>query len=215
MRLQSTGRAGKKGEQARDSSKYDEVISNWLVEVGTAPGPWETIAIAEILLREGQTLSPENFTQALAVLADATLRDSSGGLFDSPTATEEDNAIRQMIQQGESPWICSLMLSPLGGVQTLAKSATESLRKVLLECTDKDGLVHGSLLSRLPEWLAPLTRCTIWSEAFHEPLWRATAERLTLVTERAALLMLPNLHHHGGRRSEQKSSRRWRISWSC
>jgi hypothetical protein len=187
---------GKKGKQARVSSKYDEVISNWLVEVGTAPGPWETIAIAEILLREGQTLSPGNFTQALAVLSDATLRESSGGLFDSPTETEEDNAIRQVIQQGESPWICSLMLNPLGGVQTLARSATESLRKVLLECTDENGLVHGSLLSRLPEWLAPLTRCTIWSDAFHEPLWRSDSEeRLTLVTERAALLILPNLHH--------------------
>lgn len=29
---------GKKGKQARVSSKYDEVISNWLVEVGTARG---------------------------------------------------------------------------------------------------------------------------------------------------------------------------------
>ena len=187
---------GKKSKQTRTPLKYDEVIANWLVEIGPAPGPWETIAIAEILLREGQALSPENFTQAIAVLAGAALRDSSGGLFDSPTATDESNAIRQMILEGESPWICSLLMSPLGGVQTLEKSATESLRKVLLECTDADGLVHGSLLSRLPEWLAPVTRCTIWSEAFQEPLWRADcAERLTLVTERAALLMLPALHH--------------------
>jgi len=187
---------GRKSRQTKVLSKYDEVIANWLVEVGAAPGPWETIAIAEILLRDGSSLSPENFTQALAVLADAALRESSGGLFDSPTATEENDAIRQIIQQGESPWICSLLLGPLGGVQTLAKSATESLRKVLLECTDTQGLVHGSLLSRLPEWLAPLTRCTIWADAFHEPLWsNDSAERLTLVTERAALLMLPTLHH--------------------
>ena len=187
---------GKKSKQAGTPLKYDEVIANWLVEIGPAPGPWETIAIAEILLREGQTLSPENFTRALAVLAGAALRDSSGGLFDAPTATDENDAIRQMIQEGESPWICSVLMSPLGGVQTLAKSATESLRKVLLECTDADGLVHGSLLGRLPEWLAPVTRCTIWSEAFHAPLWdHGSAERLTLVTERAALLMLPTLHH--------------------
>ena len=38
----------------------------------------------------------------------------------------------------------------------------------------------------------PLTRCSIWSAAFHEPLWRGESdERLTLVTERAALLTLP------------------------
>ncbi len=187
---------GKKRRPTRTPLKYDEVIANWLVEIGPAPGPWETIAIAEILLREGQTLSPENFTQTLAVLAGAALRDSSGGLFDTPTATDENDAIRQMIQDGESPWICSVLLSPLGGVQTLAKSATESLRKVLLECTDADGLVHGSLLGRLHEWLAPVTRCTIWSEVFHAPLWdNASAERLTLVTERAALLVFPKLQH--------------------
>lgn len=185
---------GKKLKSPRTALGYDEVIANWLVEIGPAPGPWETIAIAEILLREGQTLSPENFTQALALLAGAALRDSSGSLFDTPTKTDENNAIRQMIYEGESPWICSLLLSPLGGVQTLAKSATEALRKVLLECSDADGLVHGSLLSRLPEWLAPVTRCTIWSDAFHVPLWgNESATRLTLVTERAALLLLPGL----------------------
>ena len=196
-RCRSTGKnKGTKREQARPPLKYDEVIGNWLVEIGPAPGPWETIAIAEILLREGRTLSPENFTQALAVLAGAALRDSSGGLFDTPTATDENNAIRQMLQDGESPWLCSLLMSPLGGVQTLAKSATESLRKILLECTDADGLVHGSLLSRLPEWLAPVTRCTIWSEVFHAPLWgNDSVERLALVTERAALLVLPAAHH--------------------
>jgi hypothetical protein len=186
----------KKAKSSNSMSKYDEVIANWLIEVGAAPGPWESIAIAEILLREGQSLSPENFTQALAVVADAALHESSGGLFDSPTATEENNSIRQMIQQGETPWVCSLLLSPLGGTQTLAKSATESLRKVLLECADSEGLVHGSLLNRLPDWLAPLTRCSIWAEAFQEPLWKTeSAERLTLVTERAALLLLPTPHH--------------------
>lgn len=186
----------KKSKQPRTPLKYDEVIANWLVEIGPTPGPWETIAIAEILLREGQTLSPENLTQSLAVLAGAALRDSSGGLFDTPTATDENDAIRQMIQDGESPWICSLLMSPLGGVQTLAKSATESLRKVLLECTDADGLVHGSLLGRLPEWLAPIARCTVWAEEFQASLWgNDSVERLTSVTERAALLMLPTLHH--------------------
>lgn len=185
----------KKSKSSKAISKYDEVIANWLVEVGAAPGPWESIAIAEILLREGQTLSPENFTQALAVVADAALHESSGGLFDSPTVTEENNAIRQMIQRGETPWISSLLLSPLGGTQTLAKSATESLRKVLLECADTEGLVHGSLLNRLTDWLAPLTRCSIWAKAFQEPLWKTeSAERLSLVTERAALLLMPTLH---------------------
>ena len=67
-------RRGRKSKRTSTPSKYDEVIANWLVEVGAAPGLWETIAVAEILLREGQALSPENFTQAIAVLADAAIR---------------------------------------------------------------------------------------------------------------------------------------------
>lgn len=190
----------RKSKRSKNSRKYDEVVTNWLVEVGAAPGPWETIAVAEILLREGRFLSPENFTQALAVLADAALRDSSGSLFDVTTSDAEDNAIRELIRQGESPWISSLLLRPLGGIQTLEKSATESLRKTMLECADKDGLVHGSLLSRIQDWLAPVTRCTIWSDMFNEPLWRNdSAERLALITERAASMMMPVPKHqvHG------------------
>jgi hypothetical protein len=189
----------KKGRRSPAQSRFDEIISNWLVEDGSAPGPWETIAVAEILLREGRTLSPENFAQALAVLADAALRETSGSLFDVPTPVDEDDAIRQMIQQGESQWISSLLLGPLGSVQTLTKSATESLRKLLLESTDKDGLVHGSLLNQLPDWLAPITRCTFWANAFHQPLWRSdSAERLTLVAERTALFILPVQQHEIG-----------------
>ncbi|MCA9013163.1 MAG: hypothetical protein KDB01_25605 [Planctomycetaceae bacterium] len=182
----------RKDKSFRGFGDYNEVIANWLIEVGAAPGPWESIAIAELLLREGKSLTPENFTQTLAVIADTALRDSSGSLFDAPDASRDDDAIRQMIRQGESPWISSLLLSPLGGVQTLAKSGAESMQKMLLECTDTDGLVHGSLLHRLADWLAPITRCSVWSAAFHEPLWRGECvERLTLVTERAALLTLP------------------------
>lgn len=197
LSCRQTGKKGKKkSKRSGASSRYDEVITSWLVEVGTAPGPWEKIAVAEILLREGKGLSPENFTQAISVLADASLKDSSGGLFDLPVGNEEDSAINQMIQQGESPWICSLLLSPLGGVQTLQKSASESLRKVLLDCSDSDGVVHGSLLNRLAEWLAPLTRSLIWSAAFEEPLLRGeSVERMELVTERAALFVLPAQHH--------------------
>lgn len=185
---------GKKGTTSVVPSAYEEIIANWLVESAGAHGPWETIAIAEILLREAHRLSPERFLEALAVLADGVLREPDGGLFDGSADADsgEDDAIRQIIEHGESPWICSLLLSPLGGTQTLQESAAEALQNVLTDGCDANGLVHGSMLRRVPEWLAPLTRCSIWADAFHQTLWSGDgAARLTAVTERAATLLLP------------------------
>ena len=185
---------GKKGTTSAIPSAYEEIIANWLVESSGAPGPWETIAIAEILLREAHRLSPERFLEALAVLADGMLREPDGGLFDGTADADsgEDDAIRQIIERGESLWICSLLLSPLGGTQTLQQSAAEALQNVLTDGCDANGLVHGSMLRRLPEWLAPLTRCSIWANVFRQTLWSGdSAARLTAVTQRAAMLLLP------------------------
>ena len=185
---------GKKGTTSVAPSRYEETIANWLVESVGVPGPWETIAIAEILLREAHRLSPERFLEALAVLANGMLRQPVGGLFDGTSASDSgaDDAIRQIIEHGESPWICSLLLSPLGGTQPLQTSAAEALQNVLTDGCDANGLVHGSMLRRLPQWLAPLTRCSIWADAFHQTLWNDNgAARLTAVTERAAALLLP------------------------
>lgn len=185
---------GKKSKLAPSGSPFEEVIANWLTESSGIPGPWETIAIAETLLREAHRLSPERFTEALAVLADAMLRETAGGLFDASSNPdpEGDDSIRQIIAQGESIWICSLLLSPLGGTQPMQKSAEDALHSVLTTGCDSDGLVHGSMLRRLPEWLAPLTRCSVWAEVFRVPLWTGSMEaRLTAVTERVATLLMP------------------------
>ena len=62
-------REGKKKRSSKDETPYEEVVANWLVESSAVPGPWETIALAEILLREGSRLSAERFVATLSVLA--------------------------------------------------------------------------------------------------------------------------------------------------
>lgn len=198
----------RKGKKRREESPYEEILANWLIESAGFPGPWETIAIAEILLREGHRLSAERFTATLSVLADSMLRESIGGLFEgSETVTGSDDSIRQMIQLGESQWLASLLLSPLHAGTSLQKTAVAALEKVLLESTDADGLVHGSLLRQLPDWLAPLARCSYWARAFDQPLWNDTCQhRISCVAERAAMMVLPVAQCHGDEDTPQVSA---------
>ncbi len=194
----SEKRSSKKSKGSKSASPYEEILANWLIESGGMPGPWETIAIAEILLREGHRLSSERFTSTLSILADAVLREPIGGLFEgSESISESDDAIRQIISKGEAPWICSVLLSPLGDIKSIQQAASEALVKVLEESSDADGLVHGSMIRRLSEWLAPLARCTFLSEIFEQPLWQDDSQqRLTAVVERAVMLVLPISEHH-------------------
>ena len=190
-------RAGRKKRPSKEDSAYEEVVANWLIESSAGPGPWEIIALAEILLREGHRLSVERFVAILSILAEAMQDKPIGGLFAERPAAESDDALREAIATGESRWLCSLLLTPLKADPSLQKQAMESLGKVVCDNTDADGMIHGSLLSRLPDWLAIVTRSSLWSDIFEQPLWADdSATRLTAVTERAAMLLLPVSHHH-------------------
>jgi len=194
----SKSRDKKKHKRTQVESPYEEILANWLVESAGPPGPWESIVLAEILLREGHQLTAERFTATLGVLVDSLLSASIGGLFEgSEENTTGSDAIRQVISTGEMPWICSLLFSPLQAGPSLQKSAMESLDKVLTESTDEDGVVHGSLLRRLPDWLAPLARCAFWSAVFEQPVWDDDGQRrFASVIERSTLLVLPTSQHH-------------------
>jgi hypothetical protein len=196
----SAQRGRRKGKKAREESPYEEVLANWLTESAGVPGPWETIVLAEILLRDGHRVSAERFVETLTVLADGMQRETLGGLFEG---TESENStndpIRQMILTGESRWLCGLLLSPLQTAQPLQKSGSEALEKVLKDCTDSEGVVHGSLLKRLPDWLTPLARSAFWADAFEQPLWNEKTQlRLDALIERTAMLVLPTSDHRSG-----------------
>lgn len=201
MAESSSQRGRRKNKKAREESPYEEILANWLTESAGVPGPWETIVLAEILLREGHRISAERFVETLTVLAEGMLRESLGGLFEG---TESDNSsndpIRQIILTGESRWLCGLLLAPLQTAQPLQKSGSEALEKVLKDCTDSEGVIHGSLLKRLPEWLTPLARSVFWAEAFEQPLWNEKSQlRMDALIERTAMLVLPVSEHSSGK----------------
>lgn len=199
MHQHPTGaRERRKGKRSKAENPYEEILANWLVESAGISGPWETIVIAEILLREGHRLTAERFTSTLAVLTDSMLHESIGGLFEGTEAVPEDeDPVRRIISAGESKWLGSLLLTPLQGTQSLQKSAVDALEKELADSTDEEGIIRGALLRRLSEWLVPLARCTFWSDIFEQPLWSDDGgTRLAAAAERAAMLVLPVSPHH-------------------
>ena len=204
----SPNRDRRKSKRRKVESPYEEILANWLVESSGILGPWETIVLAEILLREGHRLSADRFTATLGQLSNTVSHESIGGLFEgSENVAGSDDAILQMISTGERQWLCSLLLSPLHPGPSQQKTARDALEKVLTESTDTDGLVHGSLARRLPDWLAPLARCTFWSDVFEQPLWPEECEsRLAAVVERASMLLLPLTHHHSEDDSPETSA---------
>jgi hypothetical protein len=196
----SSQRSRRKNKKAREESPFEEILANWLTESAGVPGPWETIVLAEILLREGHRISAERFVETLTVLAEGMQRETLGGLFEG---TESENStsdpVRQMILTGESRWLCGLLLSPMQTAQPLQKSGSEALEKVLKDCTDSEGVVHGSLLKRLPDWLTPLARSVFWADAFEQPLWDEESQlRLDALIERTAMLVVPASEHKSG-----------------
>ena len=183
-------------KRRRQGSVWEELLRNWQVDSSLAPGPWELLTISEILLREGSRLPGDLFASTLSLISEATLQERIGGLFESSELVSgTDTAERQLLQNGEVPWLCSLILSPFSGATALQKSAMDTLQKLLMESSDSEGIVQGNLIGNLNAWLAPLARCSFWSDIFEQPLWEGdAADRMTRIVERAALLILPPVH---------------------
>ncbi|MFN9717213.1 MAG: hypothetical protein ACK58L_00870 [Planctomycetota bacterium] len=205
--LYATDKARKHGEKPSKQAKnkkrsigllFDEILTNWLADETSAMGTWESLALAEILLRHGSGLSPEGFARVLNRLAGAHGEETLGGLFDAAELADPmTDPIQILMNSGEMPWLCGLVLAPVADVSERLDSGRSFLEKSLLDSTDADGLFHASLLRRLPEWLAPMARCTLWSNFFQKPLWSDEAcLRLASVTERAAMLIQPQQLHH-------------------
>lgn len=185
-------------KSTRPASPFEEILSSWLADGNGTLGTWETLVLAEILLREGAQLSADCFVRVLSQIACSQTEENPGGLFESITGSPENaDPLQLLISSAEVPWISGLILSPILAVSERLDEGRSQLEKTLTESSDTDGLVHGSLLKRLPEWLAPLTRCTLWSNLFQRELWSDEAcVRLAAVTERCAMMIVPIQLHH-------------------
>jgi hypothetical protein len=193
-----TRRGAEKRRPARRSqerlSTFAEVLANWLVEAASPLDLWEALAVGEILLREHDRIPPELFVRCLAQLASTEARSlhepTAGSTADSSGIARTHTSAT--VCRSEAAWVQSLLLSPLAGLPDGHNAAAVELTRTLLECTDSDGFLHGSLLVQAAEFLTPFTRCLAWSRAFQQPLWREDAEtRFHQCVEKCGMLLLP------------------------
>lgn len=172
------------------------ILTEWLETEGSAICGWETIAVAEVLVRLGHRLDSDVFLKCLQLVAAAVQND---GIIEDPLSLSGSGAptdVRERVlvltARGEAPWLCSLLLEPLGNALQLRKKAAEYIRALTLEATDSDGVPCAELLRSLPDLLTPLARIAFWSDVFKTELWnRAEQIRLENLTARVGLLCRP------------------------
>jgi hypothetical protein len=94
-----------------------------------------------------------------------------------------------LIAQGELPLLAGLVFAPVAGMAARTKAGRKALQRALIAETDTDGTPQSALLSRLPLWLAPLLRSSIWARRFDAPLWTGEQpRRLNDLVERSVAL---------------------------
>ncbi len=182
-----------RSKSERASSTLETILSQWCSD-GTGPlGSWEAVCVSEMLIRGGQLLKPETFASCLSIVARGMLNEPLGGLFsESESENDSENPLRQVIARGEAPFVCSLLLEPIGGTENLRQSGVGVLHSLLTGSTDADGIVHASMLPELAEHLAPVARSTFWAKVFKTSLWNnELTPRIDLVVQRAAMLVVP------------------------
>jgi hypothetical protein len=111
---------------------------------------------------------------------------SSNAEARTPNAVSPDV---QLLVSGELPLLAGLVFSDVAGSAALVQRGRRFLKKELVARADTDGTPHSELLPRLPLWLAPLIRSTLWANQFGTELWSEDERRLLSdVSERAVAL---------------------------
>lgn len=147
--------------------------------------PTETVTAGEALLCGGQRLPVSQVWGLWSRLAGEGVQPAS--------VPDEETPDNFLLRSGEIPFLSGLLLEPLRDAKPLREQGRRVLAAELLSRTDGDGSPHAELLSRLPLWLAPFIRATLWAERFQTELWTdEERRRLSLVLERSIPLCRPN-----------------------
>lgn len=176
-------------QKARQRRALETLLAEWASSFRQAPRPWESVAVAELLLLHGESLEPATFSACIAVLARLKSELSGSAAAESAPPLQEMMA---GIGGSEATCIVALLLSPLGDSEALLESGCSELRQLVQQATDEAGCPHGSLLPVLARFLNAIARPVAWAAAFRQSVWtQELHSRLNGLTAAAAMLVMP------------------------
>ena len=172
-------KAGKHGE-----NPLDQLVTQLVLKAGRWTSA-EFITAGELLLTNSRQLSPQSFLGLWSRLA------AESPFLATAPATETPDQF--LVRAGEARLLAGWLLEPSQSAKQLAALGRKTMIAELNDQTDNDGTPHAELAARMPLWLAPLIRATIWAERLGQPLWTdEDRQRLALVLERAIPLCRPD-----------------------
>ncbi|MEZ6129116.1 MAG: hypothetical protein R3C59_10580 [Planctomycetaceae bacterium] len=176
-----------KGCRQRIASVCDH-LTNRLADETRPLSPVAILVAADWLVRHTAEFSAEGLAVIYRRLALHNSDSEPEAVGDLPT-----RVARQILVEGELPFVLSLLLDPLRKSKTLRSHAAGRLAHCLEECTDTDGSVLSELLRNVNPWLSSLVRVAEWSDAFQEP-WagRTTVKRWRQAVECLASVAIPD-----------------------
>jgi hypothetical protein len=169
---QKTSSAGRKTHNAAIPDVSD-LLRQWVQDSELPAGPWESLAVSEMILRWGHLCDPGILIDCLGrlcgALTEATARPNGA-------AENRNHLVQAVSPEYVSAWQLSLLLTPVSSVTASRKIAAAEISRCLMQCTDDEGMVHGSFTKCLDSWLIPLVCSAVWAHVFQEQLWGKKAD---------------------------------------
>lgn len=181
---ESNGNGHTRKTNERNLSSSLNAILDDIIDISTA-STVELIALAE-LLREPSSLNDADLVRLWRVLLVESLAYCAE--LPEPEGGSIPNDQRAMTTI-EVPFQAALLFSDVKGASGVRKQAAATANVHLDSLTDTDGTPHGQLLRVFRNWLASLTRCTLWADWSASKLWsRESQERFKLVLNAAVAM---------------------------
>jgi hypothetical protein len=165
-------RAGVKRRAVRQREFREHLkalVAAWLNDRPDDCGPWESIAVAELLIRHGGTLPSEMFCEVLSTLARQ--------LPELARVSPEDGSheLLDRLLQAEAGLLLSYLLEPFK-LQHSVKEFAHGVQAAWNHAVDDKGMWQASVFDTAPAWLSSFTRCHIWCHAF-DSSWQGAKQR--------------------------------------
>lgn len=148
--------------------------------------PFELLGLL-VLLQTKRTELPENLRVSLFRVALLSARDFAVEIDATPPGVEP--ADNHLLRRGELPLLVGRVFDSVQGSTHLRRGGEQTLIQLMDEETDTDGTPHGRMLSRLPWFLASLTRAKLSQPETGRATWNAENQKRFASLVRESVLL--------------------------